>query len=368
MESHSHHESSDNCSKKSREEPINAQDLTAIRKEYLFKPPGFIIRYFERFIQDKRDLIMVFLAFNINVTVLPFSLFLFMLNEVPMLLGLTYVLFVYILYIQRFALMLHYSEHRQLFPNSSVWNLWIPYVLCPFFGIPSGVYFVHHVVMHHQENNVGNQDISSTEQYQRDSFFSFLHYWFRWMVFIWFQLPFYLFQRRRWYLLNSLILSLTVWFICICILYRAKPSATFWVFLLPVFLTQLMFAFGNYSQHMFVNPEKPHDNYNLTYCCINTTDNQYSFNDGYHITHHVNARLHWSLMPERFLKNLDQYVDSDALVFDGIGFFDVGFLTLTRQWKKLSQHVVHLGSKESKRTEDQVITILKHRCKPIWQK
>jgi hypothetical protein len=58
-------------------------------------------------------------------------------------------------------------------------------------------------------------------------------------------------------------------------------------------ITQFLFSFGNYSQHIFVDPQRADDNYALTYCCINAADNQYSFNDGYHITHHLNARLHW---------------------------------------------------------------------------
>ena len=48
--------------------PINQQDLEAVRKEYIFKPPKFIVDYFESFIEDKRDMIMVYLAFNITVT------------------------------------------------------------------------------------------------------------------------------------------------------------------------------------------------------------------------------------------------------------------------------------------------------------
>ena len=48
--------------------------------------------------------------------------------------------------------------------------------MCPFIGVPPGFYRLHHVVMHHIENNVFNDDMSSTEPYQRDSFLHFLHY------------------------------------------------------------------------------------------------------------------------------------------------------------------------------------------------
>jgi len=284
-------------------------------------------------------------------------------KEIPSWLGVLYLVFLYGIYIQRFALMLHYSEHRKLFPKASIWNLWIPYVLCPFFGIPSGLYFAHHVIMHHQENNFTGWDVSSTEPYQRDHFGSFLHYWLRWIFGVWVALPYYLFKRKQWNLFSNLITMLSVWGIALVLLYKINPQATFWIFLLPVFVTQLLFSFGNYSQHIFIDPQRPNDNYALTYCCINATDNQYSFNDGYHITHHINARLHWSLMPQRFLDNLDKYIAADAIIFHSIGFFDVGLMTFTRQWKKLASHVVQIGPK--KRSDEELINMFKYRCTPV---
>jgi len=47
--------------------PINYPDLVAVRKEYMFRPPKFISDYFEGMIEDKRDMIMVWLTFNITV-------------------------------------------------------------------------------------------------------------------------------------------------------------------------------------------------------------------------------------------------------------------------------------------------------------
>mmetsp|Transcript_4617 Transcript_4617/g.16796 ORF Transcript_4617/g.16796 Transcript_4617/m.16796 type:complete len:84 (-) Transcript_4617:416-667(-) len=53
-------------------------------------------------------------------------------------------------------------------------------------------------------------------------------------------------------------------------------------------------VFGNWSQHIFVDPKKPDCNYHLTYNIINTPLNQKTFNDGYHLEHHVQSRRHWS--------------------------------------------------------------------------
>ena len=74
--------------------------------------------------------------------------------------------------------MMHYAEHRKLFkqPYDKLGKYLLSIVMCPFIGIPPGMYRLHHVVMHHIENNVFDEDLSSTEPYQRDNFFHFLHY------------------------------------------------------------------------------------------------------------------------------------------------------------------------------------------------
>merc|ERR1712113_428106 len=95
----------------------------------------------------------------------------------------------------------------------------------------------------------------------------------------------------------------------------------------------LALMFGNFSQHIFIHPDLPElpqnkrsMSYNcaLTIQCMNHFDNAHSFNDGYHVTHHYKAGLHWTEMAFHFLQNLEEYVAADVLVFDGLGFFDVG--------------------------------------------
>ena len=37
---------------------------------------------------------------------------------------------------------------------------------------------------------------------------------------------------------------------------------------------------------------------NLRYNCMNHVENLFTFNDGYHIVHHMNSRVHWADMPQ----------------------------------------------------------------------
>lgn len=68
-------------------------------------------------------------------------------------------------------------------------------------------------------------------------------------------------------------------------------------------------------------------------------------------------------MPSEFLKNIDKYHESKAVVFDGLGFFDVGLNVMLGNWDTLYEHYVHLG--KTKRNKEEVIADLKNRLVPI---
>src|SRR5688572_3843142 len=86
--------------------------------------------------------------------------------------GLGLVMFV--LLIDRFTLMLHCTSHRLLFKKRyGLLNHVIPRVVGPFFGQTPGSYFLHHLGMHHREENL-EPDLSSTMRFRRDRIDHFL--------------------------------------------------------------------------------------------------------------------------------------------------------------------------------------------------
>ncbi len=58
---------------------------------------------------------------------------------------------------------------------------------------------------------------------------------------------------------------------------------------------------------MFLQEDGAGSAYKLTYNCVDCKDNQVTFNDGYHIQHHLNSQLHWSELPRQFLATIAEH-------------------------------------------------------------
>jgi len=352
-------------------------DLEVARSEYIFETP-VLSRMLCGLLTDKRDEPMVHLQLNIIEYVVAGMSLLFYLNMrenppalyVRNIVGLLYVVGNTLLFEERFILMLHYYSHRPIYDRKYTFlNNYVNWLMTPFYGMPSGVYKLHHVVMHHTENN-HEWDISSTEFYQRDNIFHFLAYYIRFFCLIIFELPLYCVKSKRLDRLPTILSGIVGWAGSIFFLAKyVNFWATLWVFIVPYFVCFLALSFGNWSQHMFVDPTRPESNYALTYNCIDHFVNQRTFNDGYHVIHHYNARLHWSEMPKHFHSEAVQkrHLEEGALTFRDIHFFDVGILVMTGRLHKLAEHYVHLGSKETAPTLDAVVENMRAWLKPMPQ-
>ena len=92
-----------------------AADARAARGEFLFRPPPPLDGALRALLADPRDAPILYLALNILCTTVPAALALLWLRPASNLPGLAYLVANYALYLQRFMLMLHFSEHRRLF-------------------------------------------------------------------------------------------------------------------------------------------------------------------------------------------------------------------------------------------------------------
>ena len=334
---------------------LNALDEHAPRNEFFFTVP-----FLPRLLHDPRDAPVAHLFGNI-LCYLAISLPALAALDTHWA-GCVYFTTLFILFFERFILALHFHSHR---PLTRHWTLnEIPqYLLAPLFGVPPGVYTAHHLVMHHVEGNMFPRDLSSTECYHRDSKLHFLLYWLRFLCLSAVELPYYAAQKQRWGLSVHLLLSFAGSTVAYFLAYAASPVVATWALFVPLLAGSFFLMLGNWSQHMFVDPKDPDSPYGITYDLINTPANQKTFNDGYHLQHHLNSRRHWSELPCAFQEHMAELKQRDAIVFSGLSFIEVGACVFLQRYDTLTTHFVDLKDRCMARAQTE--KLLRARLRPV---
>lgn len=265
-------------------------------------------------------------------------------------------------FVDRFILMLHCTSHRNLFRNRTL-NYIIPWVVGPFYGQTPESYFAHHMGMHHSENNL-QDDLSSTMKYDRSQFSGWLHYYLTFMFRGFPDLMNYHRKHGNKKLLRRLMMGEVSFWGAMLVLGLLNWQATLVVFVFPVLLVRTLMMAGNWGQHAFVDAADPGNPYLNSLTCINLRYNRRCFNDGYHILHHIKPRTHYTEYAAEFVANQAEYGCQDAVVLEGIDFFQVWALLMVGAWKTLARHFVHLPG-APQRNQEEVIAFLKQRTKAI---
>jgi fatty acid desaturase len=261
------------------------------------------------------------------------------------------------------VLMLHCTSHRRLFKRPWAWmNVYIPWVLGPFFGESPETYFAHHVGMHHPENNL-DEDLSSTMGYQRDSVLDFARYFLRFLFLVLGDLTRYLSRKGRRGLMVRCLVGEVGFYVAVAGLMFVNWRATLVVLVLPFVITRFAMMAGNWAQHAFIDAAAPDNCYRNSITCINSSYNRRCFNDGYHIGHHIKQTRHWTEMPEDFRSNVSTYETEGAIVFEGLDFFLVWAALMVGSYDWLARRYVALGAQRPSR--DEIVTLLRTRTARI---
>lgn len=267
--------------------------------------------------------------------------------------------------LDRFILMLHCTSHRPLFKKEVGWlnELLVPWIVSPLMGQTPNSYFVHHIGMHHIEDNLPG-DLSSTMRYRRDSFLHWLHYLGSFLFFGLFKLARYHWGRGTRKLFWRLVAGEAVyWSVCV-LLCTVDLRATFVLYLFPVLFVRTLMMAGNWGQHAFIDPKAPGESWRSSITCINTRYNERCFNDGYHTTHHKKPKLHYTEHPGHLQDNMATFAAQDAIVFDGVDFFQVWFMLMTGQHKALARRMVRLPG-APQRSDEEVVAMFHDRLQPL---
>ena len=98
-------------------------------------------------------------------------------------------------------------------------------------------------------------------------------YWVRFWLGTWLELPAYAAQKRRYGYMAGTLATESLYWAALVVLYRFHPTATTWALVVPFFVSTFALMFGNWSQHIFVDPDDPHNAYKATYNCLACGDN-----------------------------------------------------------------------------------------------
>ena len=366
--------------------PLEVLDLKARRREFAFPPPSALRPGLRSLLRNERDEPLLWALLNLCLVPLACaSLFCFAPHS--HLVGGFYLAALYATSAQRCFLTLHYASHRPVFRHRAL-NAMFPELLSPFFGLLLGIYRLHHVVMHHVESN-GGADWTSTAGFSRDSPSHAALYVLKFTFGAVFGLPSYAWRHRRRRDALRAVAGMLFHGVLIFLARRVAPVAALYACVLPTLISLPILAFGafcfslvalhqmipyltgNWSQHVFVNPTSSggaSSPFAHAYTCINHPDNQFTFNDGFHVEHHVNGGTHWSELPSAFQRSLPSHAAADALVFSGVHFFDVGFAALcgTRGLRRLAKRYAQVG--QPPRTQAELVDELRRRLQPVHLK
>jgi len=323
-------------------------------------------KFFLKMIRDERDLPFIYLTLKITFVLLPSAILLYS----PLLEGfwwnmwaIFHLILCIVVFLGPYTLMLHNTSHRPFFKREyGMWNKYIPWILGPFMGQSPELYFIHHMGMHHNEGNMP-EDKSSTMPFQRDSFFGFLHYYFRFLFIGIIELAQYFFGKKKDKLARkaaTLEYAYITVLVLLCIFVNWK--ATLAVFVIPLILVRLGMMSGNWGQHAFVDPNEPDNDYTSSITCINSAYNQQCFNDGYHIGHHLVPNMHWTDMPVEFQENIDKYAKNKSLIFEGLDFHQVWIWLMLKRYDVLAKHLVNING-DTFKDDAEAIAIMKERTK-----
>jgi fatty acid desaturase len=245
----------------------------------------------------------------------------------------------------------HWNAHRPLLKSGfAPLEKAVRYGIGLLFGFPGRLYYNQHLGVHHPGRNT-QADLISTAPYRRDSVFDFA----RFMVFFFAAQAWrcgFLFLRRG-QTRRALIFMATeaALYSTIAASLWLSPHAGLWVLFMPFFMVRTIVMCGHWSQHGFIDPVRPLVAHHYTTTCTRTPYNQRSFNDGYHLTHHLKPSLHWSEIPAEFEATRERLVADGALVFEGLDFFQLWMLLMRRDFKAIAAHGVRAPGESSEAYE-----------------
>jgi len=211
-----------------------------------------------------------------------------------------YAVILILLMLRQLSLVEHNHAHLTIFPSRWA-NILLGWLCHLSSGVPLDTYRVHHVISHHRHNNrfdSSGRDWSSIfgfrgaclpdrpvgKAYYVASFPFIAHG----ETLLWFlRAP--TSQLARGFFVSMAIVSPASFFLA-----WLNPTGFLTFFLVPWAMLLFGMGYNNYDHHIGCKLNNKYDSANNF---LNFYYTVLSFNEGYHVAHHINPGLHWSQLP-----------------------------------------------------------------------
>jgi len=342
------------------------RSLPKLITDPVYKKPAHLTLYqkiWSRYILDKRDLPFIRLLTIIHLTVVPVAILLF----TPFLgrwwwpVAIVYFYFSQFYFKGSFGLMLHCICHRKFFkPGGRFLHKYLLWFVSPLFGHLGESYHIHHLGMHHIENNMPD-DTSCTMGYTRDSFRDFIRYWIKFMFLGFHDTFLYLFRRKRKKMYTRITISEIGFPVIVTALCFFNLKATLLVLIIPFLFARLVMMMGNWTQHAFIDPDEPDNDLTSNIICLNTSYNHKCWNDGYHAIHHIRPGAHYTEIPLLFKQMVPGFEKNQTFIFEKIHYLHIFFYLMRKRYDRLVDYMVNIDGTFSNKEE--ALVLLKRRTR-----
>ena len=312
-------------------------------------------------LNDPRDLPILRMSLKASLMV-PGAIYLALPGRFSWLAGALY-LAAYVTLLAPFVTMYHDTTHNRLFHRRFAFlNVALDWLVAPLFGFTPETYYVHHIGMHHPEENLAG-DVSTTLPYRRDSVVDFLRYYARFFVSIG-EVCLYMHRKRRTKLMRRALAGEVTYFVLMAATFAHDWRVGLVIFAVPLVVGRSALIVGNWGEHAFVDPAAPEDVYRSSTNLVGDAVNARCFNVGYHIGHHLKPRAHYTEMVAAFEREAPEYGQADALVFRDMHYPTIWLHLMLSNYRALARAYVPLPGAPP-RTEDELIAVMRSRVVPI---
>eukprot|EP00039_Didymoeca_costata_P030993 m.32577 g.32577 ORF g.32577 m.32577 type:complete len:421 (-) comp8428_c0_seq2:1680-2942(-) len=222
-----------------------------------------------------------------------------------------------------------------------------------FYGLAPSTYTFGHSRNHHTYNNE-HGDVVSTGDMPRDNFMNYVAYiprWFAYHINITTYIQFKVEKNEE--CANKMVMGSLYYITFVVIVASFSPIFAIAYILYPLLETGVFLSAVNWSWHAFTDPNDPTNEFVSSITILSGPFNV--LNEDYHVVHHQYPGTHWTKHPELFEKHREQYIASQATIFEDCHAIEVFVYSVLRQYKRLARKYVDLSGKLSLEEKEELM-------------